>query len=111
MTFLLPLMGFLFISLLITAIGMTLMRGETAIERRLGELGVPGGLPAMPSAGNERLLKTLKRLGKAAPKPSREIGKLKERLIYAGYRGPEALTVFFGIDAERRIGPLARRHR
>jgi len=53
-TFLLPLMGFLFISLLITAIGMTLMRGETAIERRLGELGVPGGLPAMPAAGNER---------------------------------------------------------
>jgi len=96
-TFLLPLMGFLFISLLITAIGMTLMRGETAIERRLGELGVPGGLPAMPAAGNERLLKTLKRLGKAAPKPSRELGKLKERLIYAGYRGPEALTVFFGI--------------
>ena len=96
MTLLLPLMGFLFISLLITAIGMSLLRGETAIERRLGELGVPGSLP-VPSAGSDRLLKTLKRLGNAAPKPSREIGKLKERLIYAGYRGPEALTVFFGI--------------
>ena len=94
--FLLPLMGVLFISLLITAIGMSLMRGETAIERRLGELGMPGSLP-VPRAGNERLLKTLTRLGKAAPKPSRELGKLKERLIFAGYRGPEALTVFFGI--------------
>jgi tight adherence protein C len=62
-------MGFLFISLLITAIGMSLMRGETAIERRLGELG----------------------------KPSREIGKIKERLIHAGYRGSEALTMFFGV--------------
>jgi tight adherence protein C len=96
-TLLLPLMGFLFISLLITAIGMSLLRGETAIERRLGELGVSGPLAAVPTAGNERLLNTLKRLGKAAPKPSREIGKLKERLVYAGYRGGEALTVFFGI--------------
>ena len=97
MTLLLPLMGFLFISLLITAIGMSLLRGETAIERRLGELSLPGSLPAVPAPGNERLLNTLKRLGRAAPKPSREIGKLKERLIYAGYRGSEALTVFFGI--------------
>ena len=97
MTLLLPLMGFLFISLLVTAIGMRFMRGETAIERRLGELGVSGPLPSVPTAGNERLLKTLKRLGNAAPKPSREIGKLKERLIHSGYRGSEALTVFFGI--------------
>ena len=97
MTFLLPLMGFLFISLLITAIGMSLLRGETAIERRLGELSLPGSLPAVPSAGNERLLKTLRRLGQAAPKPSREMGKIKERLIHAGYRGSEALTMFFGI--------------
>ena len=97
MALLLPLMGFLFISLLITAIGMSLLRGETAIERRLGELGVSGPLPAVPTSGNQRLLNTLKRLGKAAPKPSREVGKLKERLIYAGYRGSEALTVFFGI--------------
>jgi tight adherence protein C len=96
-TLLLPLMGFLFISLLITAIGMSLLRGETAIERRLGELSLPGSLPAVPAPGNERLLNTLKRLGRAAPKPSREIGKLKERLIFAGYRGSEALTVFFGI--------------
>ncbi len=96
MTLLLPLMGFLFISLLITAIGMSLMGRETAIERRLGELGMPGSLP-VPRTGSERLLKTLTRLGKAAPKPSRELGKLKERLIFAGYRGPEALTVFFGI--------------
>jgi tight adherence protein C len=96
-TLLLPLMGFIFISLLITAIGMTLLRGETAIERRLGELTLPGALPAVPAVGNQRLLNTLKRLGRAAPKPSRELGKLKERLIHAGYRGSEALTVFFGI--------------
>jgi tight adherence protein C len=96
-TLLLPLMGFLFISLLITAIGMSLLRGETAIERRLGELGVAGPLPDVPAARNERLFKTLRRLGQAAPKPSRELGKLRERLVHAGYRGSEALTMFFGI--------------
>jgi tight adherence protein C len=103
-TLLLPLMGFLFISLLITAIGMTLLRGETTIERRLGELGVAGALPAVPGASNQRLLNTLKRLGKAAPKPSKELGKLKERLVHAGYRGSEALTVFFGIRLGLAIG-------
>ena len=97
MTFLLPLVGFLFISLLIAAIGMSLLRGENAIERRLGELGVSDRLPGAPAVRSERLLKTLKRLGQAAPKPSRELGKLQERLVFAGYRGSEALTVFFGI--------------
>ena len=97
MTLLLPLMGFLFISLLVTAIGMALLRGETAIERRLGELGVAGSLPSMPTAHNERLLRTLKRLGQAAPKPAKEVGKLRERLTHAGYRNSEALTIFFGI--------------
>ena len=96
MALLLPLVGFLFISLLITAIGLSLLRGETAIERRLGELSMPGSVP-VPSAGSERLLKTLKRLGKAAPKPTAELGKLQERLTHAGYRSGEALTVFFGI--------------
>jgi len=51
-TLLLPLVGFLFISLLITAIGLSFLRGETAIERRLGELaedrleqrGLPGAV-------------------------------------------------------------------
>ena len=50
MTLLLPLMGFLFVSLLVTAIGLVMARGETAIERRLGELGVGGSLPPVPSS-------------------------------------------------------------
>ena len=97
MIVLLPLMGFLFVSLLITAIGLSLSRGETAIERRLGELGVAGGMPPVPSAPNARLMRTLMRLGNVAPRPSAELGKLRQRLVTAGYRGSEALTVFFGI--------------
>lgn len=103
MVVLLPLMGFLFVSLLITAIGMSLWRGDTAIERRLGELGVAGPAP-VPMAHNETLLKTLKRLGQAAPKPSAELGKLRQRLIIAGYRNSEALTIFFGIRLGAAIG-------
>src|SRR5262245_26631313 len=98
-------MGFLFVSLLITAIGLSLSRGETAIERRLGELGVSGPMPsAAPAAHNEALLKTLKKLGNAAPKASSELSKLRQRLITAGYRGSEALTIFFGIRLSLAIG-------
>jgi len=90
-------MGFLFVSLLITAIGLSMSRGETAIERRLGELGVGGAMPPVPVPQNERVMKTLKRLGEASPKSSKELGKLRQRLVASGYRGSEALTVFFGI--------------
>ena len=98
MTLLLPLMGFLFVSLLVTAIGLAMARGETAIERRLGELGVGGGsLPPMPSVSGERVVNVLKRLGKSAPRSASELGKLRQRLVASGYRGSEALPVFFGI--------------
>ncbi len=97
MTLLLPVMGFLFVSLLVTAIGLTLMRGETTIERRLGELRVGGALPQLPTVSNERMLGMLKRLGHAAPKSSSELGKLRQRLVASGYRGSEVLPIFFGI--------------
>ena len=97
MALLLPLAGFLFISLLVAAIGMSFSRGETAIERRLGELGMAGPAPGASLPSSDRLLKTLKRLGNAAPKPKKEIGKITERLVFAGFRGSEAITVFFGI--------------
>src|SRR5713101_5384893 len=43
------------------------------------------------------MLRTLKRLGTAAPKSIAEMSKLRQRLVTAGYRGSEALIVFFGI--------------
>ena len=107
MTLLLPLMGFLFVSLLVTAIGLVMARGETAIERRLGELGVGGSLPPMPAVSNERMVNVLKRLGKAAPKSASELGKLRQRLVASGYRGSEALPVFFGIRLALALGLFA----
>ena len=62
MTLLLPLMGFLFVSLLIAAVALSMSQGATAtIERRLGELRGPGQVLHAPRA--ERLTKTLQEAG------------------------------------------------
>jgi tight adherence protein C len=98
-TVLLPLLGFLFVSLLVAAVAMSMSSGATAtIEQRLGELRTPD--VAAPRTGlfsGEGVVNTFKRLGRSAPRSAGELGKLRQRLICAGYRGPEALTVFFGI--------------
>ena len=39
----------------------------------------------------------MKRLGEKAPKSANELGSLRLRLVQAGYRREEALTIFFGI--------------
>ncbi len=99
MTLLLPLLGFLFVSLLVTAVAMSMSQGATAtIERRIEELRDRGVTPVRTNPFHgEGLLKTLKRMGEKAPKSAGELGKLRQRLVSAGYRGSEALTVFFGI--------------
>jgi tight adherence protein C len=96
---LLPLLGFVFVSLLVFGAAMALApSGGGVIQRRLGELrGVE--LPDLSDAPaySESMVKGFKRLGKYAPTPAREVGKLKARLVAAGYRGSEALGVFVGI--------------
>jgi len=95
---LLPLVGFLFVSLLIVAAAMYMSQGATTtIERRLGELtgSDVAAMPASPLA--PRLADTFKRIGQSAPRSASELGKLRQRLVAAGYRSSEALTVFFGV--------------
>jgi tight adherence protein C len=95
-TLLLPLMGFLFVSLLIAAVALSMSQGATAvIERRLGELRGPGEVLHAPRA--ERLTNTLKKLGKYAPQSAKEMTKIRQRLVQAGFRSGEALSVFFGV--------------
>jgi tight adherence protein C len=95
---LLPLLGFLFIALLVAGAAMVLAPARGGlIEQRLGELrGIPGVVADEPSAYSETLKRSFKRLASYAPTPERELGKLKSRLLAAGYRGPEALPVFIG---------------
>lgn len=101
MTLLLPLLAFLFASLLVTAAALALSpNAASTIEQRLGEVtGVPMNR-AEESAYGKAVVDTLKRLGNMAPRSAKEVGKLQQRLIVAGFRNSEAMVVFFGI----RIG-------
>ena len=98
MTLLLPLLAFLFASLLVTAAALAFSpNAASTIEQRLGELtGVPM-TRAEGAAYGKAVVDTLKRLGSMAPRSQKEIGKLRQRLIVAGFRNPEAIVVFFGI--------------
>ena len=99
MIVLLPLLGFLFMSLLVTAAGMALSPGTAAaIQRRLGEIrGTSAGAPIEQAPYERRVADTLKRLSRYAPQPVAEMGRLRQRLVAAGYRHTEALAVFIGI--------------
>lgn len=99
MLLLLPLLAFLCVALLVVGAAMALAPGGGGvIERRLGELRTASGVPIHePSAFTETAIKNLKRLGRYAPQPAAEMGKLKARLVCAGYRGSEALPVFIGL--------------
>ena len=99
MLLLLPLLGFLFVALLVAGAAMVLApeRGGL-IQQRLGELrGLPGVVVDEPSPYGESLKRSFKRLGAYAPTSASEMGKLKSRLVAAGYRGAEALPVFIGV--------------
>jgi tight adherence protein C len=95
---LLPLLAFVFGTLIITAGAMAMMpRRATAIERRLEELTVGGGPQEEERPRFQSLIGMLKRVGEKAPRSPKELGALRLRLVQAGYRRDEALTIFFGI--------------
>jgi tight adherence protein C len=94
---LIPLLAFAFGSLLVGAAAMKFMPSRAgAIDRRLEELTVrqddEARQPRMQS-----LTGFIKRIGEKAPQSASELGSLRLRLLQAGYRRPEALTMFFGI--------------
>jgi tight adherence protein C len=98
MEMLLPLLAFVFGSLLIGAAALVLIPSRAgAIDRRLEEL--TGGRPVEDEAKPrlQSLVGLLKRVGEKAPRSPKEMGNLRLRLVQAGYRREEALTIFFGI--------------
>jgi tight adherence protein C len=98
-TILLPLLAFAFASLLVAAGYMVLSPGgEAAVERRLGEVTGTRVKRRFEDAGYDKVVvDALKRIGNLAPRSPKEMGKLQQKLTYAGYRNREALVVFFGI--------------
>jgi tight adherence protein C len=105
-TLLLPLLAFLFASLLIAGVALALSPGAAAtIERRLGEVtGTPVRRPFENSGYDKVVVDTLKKLGSMVPKSPSEMGKLQQRLVAAGYRSTEALIVFFGLRVGIALG-------
>jgi MYXO-CTERM domain-containing protein len=102
---LLPLLAFVFGSLIITAAALVLLPNRAAvIDRRLEEL-LSGAEPDEPvrKPRFEGLIGFVKRVGEKAPRSPKEMGSLRLRLVQAGYRREEALTVFFGIKSDRGL--------
>ena len=98
MTLLLPILAFVFASLLVAAAALAMSsRAASTIEDRLGEVTGTTVKRPFDSVNYDRLVATLKRVGNLAPKRPTEMGKLQQKLVAAGFRSGEALAVFFGI--------------
>jgi tight adherence protein C len=94
---LLPLLAFIFGSLIVAAAALALLPGRAAaIDRRLEEL-TPGREAAGDGGSFKAFLGFVKRVGEKAPRSPKELGQLRLRLVQAGFRREEALTIFFGI--------------
>jgi len=92
----LPLLAFVLGSAIVAAAAYALMPSKAiAIDRRLEELTI--GREGEDRPRLQSLLAALKRLGERAPKSAKELGTLRLRLVQAGFRREEALTIFFGV--------------
>ena len=100
----LPLLAFIFGTALVGGAALLLMpRRQALIDRRLEELiGRTDGEEAKPRF--QSLVNLFKRVGEKAPKSAGELGQLRLRLVQAGYRRNEALTIFFGIRVFFALG-------
>jgi tight adherence protein C len=104
----LPLLAFAFGSAVVGAAAFRLMPGRpSAIDRRLEELMARPDDGEARTARLERVVGFVKRLGEKAPQSTKELGPLRLRLVQAGYRRPEALTIFFGIRVLAALGLFA----
>ncbi len=94
---LLPILAFICVSLLITAAALAISPQTATIEQRLDEIAGlrPKAVERSPLA--KSMVDAFMRIGRAAPKSASETGKLRAKLMCAGYRAEEALVLFFGI--------------
>jgi len=93
---LMPLLAFLVGTALVGAAAYALIPSRAmAIDRRLQDLTLIRDEDAKPRF--QSLLATLKRVGEKAPRSAKEMGSLRLRLVQAGFRRDEAMTLFFGI--------------
>src|SRR5688572_9473128 len=102
----LPVFAFLFGSALVVAAAYALMPSRAGvIDRRLEELTMARDEEVKPRF--QSVIGMLKRLGEKAPRRTKEMGSLRQRLVQAGFRRDEALTIFFGIRVAFALGLFA----
>jgi tight adherence protein C len=95
---LLPLLAFAFGSLIITAVALVMMPNKAvAIDRRLEELTLGRDVDTEQKSKRQSLVAVFKRIGEKVPRSPKEMGSLRLRLVQAGYRREEAITIFFGM--------------
>jgi tight adherence protein C len=96
MAMLLPLLAFVFATLIIAGLGLRFAgaRGNI-IDRRLAEVTGTAGAET-PSQAMEAVKSAVKKFGSKVPVSPSEMGKVRLRLVQAGYRGAEALPIFYG---------------
>ena len=93
---LLPVLAFIFGSLIIAAAAIAFMPNKAAaIDRRLEELTFRDDEEQKPRF--QALIGLFKRIGEKVPRSPKEMGPLRLRLVQAGFRRDEAITIFFGI--------------
>jgi tight adherence protein C len=93
---LMPLLAFVLGTALVAVAAYALIPSRAdAIDRRLEELTLTREEEDKPRM--QSLVAMLKRIGERAPKSPKEMGNLRLRLVQAGFRRDEALTIFFGI--------------
>jgi tight adherence protein C len=94
----LPLFAFVFGSGVVFAMAYAMLPTRAAaIDRRVEELAFGREPEVEDKPRLQSLVAFLRRVGERAPKSPRELGNLRLRLVQAGYRRDEALTIFFGI--------------
>ncbi len=94
----LPFLAFVFGTALVGGAALLLMpRRAAAIDRRLEELAVSRSEDEPAKPRFQTLINLFKRVGDKVPRSPKEMGNLRLRLVQAGFRRDEALTIFFGI--------------
>ena len=104
MSLLLPILAFVFASLLIAALGLRFATARgTAIDRRLAEVT---GSDEREERGPRFVVvkEAVKKFGSKVPVSPSEMGKVRLRLVQAGYRGAEAIPIFYGTRMAIAIG-------
>ena len=94
---LLPILAFICASLLVAAAAIALSPRSVTIEQRLDEIaGVHQKTPDQ-SRFSKAFVDTFLRIGRAAPKSVAEAGKLRAKLVAAGFRSEQTLILFLGM--------------